>query len=94
VTEPRSLTPPRAIHDRHDFVLGTSRGTSLDPWSSEVGLTIELAPTARRKLDTWQSKLWVPESQVAAIRKDRITLDVSVDELARARARGAQARSG
>lgn len=78
-----SVRQPREIFDRHGQLLGRSTGFRPDPGSGGLGLEVELTPETRASLNTPLRTVWVPETEVIAVRRDRLLVDLTVEELRR-----------
>lgn len=74
---------PREIHDSHGRLLGHAEGFRPDPSTGSLGLELELAPEVAGSLETDASSVWIRDDQVMAVRKDRMTLDLSLEEIER-----------
>lgn len=74
---------PREIFDNRGRLLGRAEGFRPDPGAGNLGLELELSPELVEALDANVRSVWVSEDQVMAVRKDRMTLDLSLEEIRR-----------
>lgn len=78
-----SVERPREIFDSHGRLLGQTSGFRPDPESGSLGLELELAPETVEDTDSNVRSVWLPANQVMAVRRDRMTLNLSIEELHR-----------
>lgn len=74
---------PREIFDSHGRMLGQAHGFRPDPVTGSLGLELELSPDIVQKVGTDVHSVWVREDEVMAMRRDRMTLDLSLEEIRR-----------
>lgn len=74
---------PRAIFDNHGRHLGRAEGFRPDPGTGSLGLELELSPEIVEALDADVHSIWVSDEHVMAVRKDRMTVDLSLEEVRR-----------
>lgn len=74
----------KVVYDWHRVPLGTVVDARRDPKThATTSLIVNLTPDARSRMGTSNEILAIPASYVAGIRKDAVTLDISVRELGR-----------
>lgn len=78
-----AVEQPREIFDSHGRPLGRAQGFRPDPSTGSLGLELELSPEIAGSLQTDASSVWIRDDQVMAVRKDRVTLDLSLEEIQR-----------
>lgn len=78
-----SVARPREIFDSHGWLLGQTSGFRPDPESGILGLELELAPETIEEMNSNVRSVWIPANQVMAVRRDRMTLELSLEELHR-----------
>lgn len=74
-------TRSRLVRDRHGRPLGRVHGPRLDP-DDHGAVTVALSPEAADALRLDEAAVTVEEALVASIRRDELTLDATLDELA------------
>lgn len=81
--EAPTVQRPREIFDSHGRLLGRAEGFRADPGTGTLGLELELSSEVVEALEGQVRSVWVREDQVMAVRRDRMTLDLSREEIAR-----------
>lgn len=71
----------RSVRDRHGRPLGRVEGPRLDP-DDHGAVTVSLSRQAADVLGAGTPTITVEEALVASIRRDELTLDATLDELA------------
>lgn len=74
---------PREIFDNRGRLLGRAEGFRPDPGTGSLGLELELSPEVVEALDDDVRSIWVSDEHVMAVRKDRVTVDLSLEEVHR-----------
>lgn len=73
----------RTVRDSHGDIVGISQGLRPDPLTGRWGLEIQLLPDAGDALGTGARTLRIDDRNLAALRRDEIVIDLSLDELKR-----------
>ena len=78
-----SIYDARPVYDWNNFELGKVTGARMDSNSSIRELIVDLNDDARQKLGARDQKLEIPMDFVHGVRRDEVTLDRSLAEIAR-----------